>query len=187
MKILLINNGTKHLIKLKKAFSGNELRVIELDKIIKKHIDWAEGIVLSGGSYFSVKKHKKEFGKELELIKKSCKPVLGICLGFELIVVSFGGVLGKIKKKFEGFKKIKIIRRDPIIKGIGKSFKAYEGHKWIAQKTGQLVVIGKSNFCPEIVKHPTKNIYGVQFHPEMSGNKSSAYKIIKNFLKIAEG
>jgi len=179
-KILIINNHSKYLVNLIKEVG--DAKIIDFEKInyLNEKFDY---IILSGGNFLAVKNHKKEYSKEIEIIKKSKVPILGICLGFELINFTFGEKLAKESKWIKGKKEIRIVSSEKIFVGVPEKFKVYEKHRWIVKKNTFLKTLAVSANYVEAVKHPTKEIYGVQFHPEKMNNKINK-KIIKNFLEI---
>ncbi|MCK4996913.1 gamma-glutamyl-gamma-aminobutyrate hydrolase family protein [Candidatus Pacearchaeota archaeon] len=183
MKILLVNNHSKHLSELLNKLK--DVKVVDFKKLDLINYKKFDLIILSGGSSFSVKNHKEEYKKEIDLIKNSSRPILGICLGFELIAYSFNEKLEKMAKKKKGSEKIKIISEDQILKGLKKEFEVFEAHRWAVSKTKYLIPLAKSKNGIEIIRHPTKRIWGVQFHPEISKEKGYVGKIINNFIKVA--
>ena len=163
MKILLINNHSTHLKELISKFKN--VKVVDFEKIKKGEENKFDAIVLSGGSLFSVAHNKKRYSKELEIIKNYEKPILGVCLGFELINFAFGEKLELMDKIEKGKIRIKQISKDKLFNSIPKEFEVYESHRWIITKNRFLKSIAKSKDGIEAVKHPEKNIWGVQFHP----------------------
>ncbi len=184
MKILLINNHSPHLIELISKFKN--VKVVDFEKIKKGEENKFDAIVLSGGSSFPIIYYEKKYSKELDIIRKSDKPILGICLGFELINFAFGEKLKLMNKREKGKIKIKQISKDKLFSLLPNEFEVYGSHRWIVPKNRFLKSIAKSKDCIEAVKHPEKNIWGVQFHPEVFVKKSHAERILKNFLKIVK-
>jgi GMP synthase-like glutamine amidotransferase len=84
MNILLFDNGSKYLPRLKKLLNSfGKLQVInESEQLNSADTDFT---VLSGGHKFSVLSHPDYYQNEIDFIKNTNKPVLGICLGAELI------------------------------------------------------------------------------------------------------
>lgn len=180
MKVLLIDNHSKHINELLKKF--NDIEVVDFENIKLNSLNSFDLIILSGGSSFSVKNHSKKYSKELKLIKNTKKPVLGICLGFELICFVFGEELVKMKSKERGIISIRKYIQDPILNLIPNKFKVFESHRWVVKETKYLDKIAFSNDGVEIVKHHKKKIYGLQFHPEVFVKNGYGDKILKNFI-----
>jgi len=170
MRLLVINNKSNFIESLKNILSKYEVTIVPFNEISLDEIKKFDKIILSGGHSLCVKNHDKDYQKELEIIKKSGKPIFGICLGFELIGYAFGEKLEKIKD-------------DRILFGLNNRFEVYESHRWVIKNTNFLVPLAKSKDGIEIVKHPDKKIYGSQFHPEVFVEKTQGHKIIENFLE----
>nr|ARW69251.1 Anthranilate synthase component II [Polysiphonia sp.] len=160
-----------------KVFRNDEISTIEIDKLQPSHI------ILSPGP------GKPEDSRIcLEIVKKYANeiPILGICLGHQIIGYSFGGEIRKLTKPMHG--KISSINHNhiDIFQDVKKKFNATRYHS---------LIIDKKNFptCLEITAWTSDNIVmgcrhkiykklrGIQFHPESLWTESGT-SIIKNFL-----
>ncbi len=152
--------------------------------IPRKLDDDLDLIVLSGGHSSSVQNHKKTYRREIDLIQRSGVPILGICLGFELLVVAFGGKLERLPRREKGLKEIAFSRKSKLSEGVRSPFFAYEAHRWAAKEApAGLLKVAVSDDGIEIVQSRARKMLGLQFHPEMTSKKADAYRIIKNFLR----
>lgn len=113
-------------------------------------------------------------------------PTLGVCLGHQGIVVTFGGRIVRAKRLMHG--KTSLVRHDGkgIFKGVKNPIRATRYHSLVADKNSLprcLKVTAVSLDDNEImgVRHITHPIEGVQFHPE-SILTESGKKLIENFL-----
>lgn len=188
MKILLIDNGSKYLGKLRHLLldSGNEVKVEKWFAVNKEFAENFDIIVLSGGHQFSVLTNPDLFVNEIDLIKHLDKPIIGICLGFELIAYTFGANLTQSKKHEKGAFEIMPIKSGPIFAGINK-FEVFESHSLAVpdlKRNKYLTALAKSTYGIEIIKHKTKPIYGFQFHPEMFVDKLTGDNIFLNTLNL---
>jgi GMP synthase (glutamine-hydrolysing) len=181
MKILIINNGTYFLKELKAALKEHEVSVISFNKV--NQINDFDKIILSGGHKLNVENHSKKYKKEIDIIRSSSKPILGICLGFELIGKTFGEDLIKLEKREKEILNVKFIKKDKLLEGLNK-FKVFEDHRWAIKEVHFMIPLAQSKEGIEIIKHPKKETYGVQFHPEMFVNKTEGLTILNNFLKM---
>ncbi len=181
MKILIIDNGTSYIKKLEKLFKGHEISVVNFDSVSVKQAKQFDLIVLSGGHKYSVLNHQNKYRSELEIIKKANKPILGICLGFELIALNYDCQLKRLRVKEKGIISIELIP-DDITKDL-KTIKVFENHRWVIKDPGKLISLGSSKDGIEIIKHKTKPIYGLQFHPEMMRSNTTSRKLFSNILK----
>lgn len=113
-------------------------------------------------------------------------PVIGFCLGHEIIAVSYRS---RIKKLSEYQRKKEVVRitkaDDPIFDGINKKeISLVKRHSYhVSEIPSVLVSLAESDTSPnEVIKHKDKPIYGFQAHPEVSG--PDGIKIMENFFKI---
>lgn len=135
------------------------------------------GIILSGGSNFVDERY--DFIKGI--IKNTEIPVLGICLGSEYIVKTFGGEITHDVPEGEGFYDISVLKENKLT-GDKKILKSMDCHQHkITKLPDDFEVLGASLYSRyDIIKHKDKSIYGVQFHPE---NNENGKVIMRNFLK----
>ncbi|MFH0713813.1 MAG: gamma-glutamyl-gamma-aminobutyrate hydrolase family protein [Candidatus Micrarchaeota archaeon] len=185
MQLLVVNNHSKHLAELIDKLENIEL--VDFRKLGKINRNSFDAVILSGGSSLCVEGHDKQYSAEINLIKTCNKPILGICLGFELISHAYGEELQLLNHKAKGTFDITITARDALFEKLPEKFKVFESHRWVVPKTTALVTLAKSKNGVEAVKHPTKLIYGVQFHPEVLVEKSHAELILNNFIQLVPG
>ncbi|RJQ28094.1 hypothetical protein C4577_00065 [Candidatus Parcubacteria bacterium] len=182
MKILLIDNGSKHISKLKDLLKTYLVSTIPCNQVKIQDAIESNVIIFSGGSTNSVVGNDNLYKNEINIIKNINKPMLGICLGLELMTYAFGAKLEKLEAKKQEISQIKIIKKDKIVQGIENIY-AYESHKWVVKKLPQdFIGIAKSNDGYEIIKHKNKYLYGCQFHPEIINKKTNGHLILNNFL-----
>jgi GMP synthase-like glutamine amidotransferase len=182
VNILLFNNGTRHLKSLRILLEKYGSVTVTGDKaaLISPTVDL---VVLSGGHHHSIIHNPEIYQPEIEFVKSSTVTILGICLGAEIIAYSFKATLENLSAKTVGLKTIQVIKPDPIFTGIS-DFKVYESHKWaITKLSADLEGLARSNDGFEIIRHKTKPIYGLQFHPEMFESKSCGDEIFANLLR----
>lgn len=182
MKILIIDNGSSYLNKIKETISETSFDVEPFSNIDLEKIKNYDGVILSGGHDFPVVGNENKLADEIELIKNINKPILGICFGFELIAHIYKSELTRSKEKEKGILDLEILQNDPIFNNLS-NLKVYESHRWIVRNVGEdLLALAKSEDGIEVIKHKYRPIYGVQFHPEMFADYTCGQTIIKNFL-----
>ena len=187
MKILLIDNYdsfTYNLYHYISKFKKN-IDVIRNDKINGKTIlkKKYNKIVISPGPG-----NPNQAGNCLEIVKKVYKkiPILGVCLGHQIIGQVFKSKIIVAKKLMHG--KTSLIRhnRKGIFKDIIKTFNATRYHSLIIdRKTLSKDLLITAETKDKIIMgimHKKYNVHGVQFHPE-SIKTPEGMKILKNFLK----
>lgn len=192
MKVLIIDNYDSFVYNLVQligslntetyVYRNNEVKSDEIKKINP------DRIVISPGP--GNPKNPRDFGICSSILKNESKyiPTLGVCLGNQGIIHSYGGRIKKANIIKHG--KTSLIKHDKkgIYKNIDSPFSATRYHSLVGDK----ITIPK---CLEItatsiddgeimgVRHVKYPIEGVQFHPESILTKVGK-KILKNFLGV---
>ena len=186
MKILLIDNYdsfTYNLYHYISIFKKN-IDVIRNDEINSKDIlrKKYNKIVISPGPG-----HPDEAGNCLKIVKDVHKkiPILGVCLGHQVIGQVFGGKIIRAKNLMHGkISKIKHNKKG-LFKNIKNNFEATRYHSLIVDRKNfpkNLTITAETkNKTVMGLMHKKYNIHGLQFHPE-SINTKMGMKLIKNFI-----
>ena len=184
--ILIIDNETRFIKQLCSFLKreGFDYKIKDFRKVKLKDTKGVNAVILSGGIGIRYIDNSKEFLREVKVVKKTKLPIFGICLGFEVIGHAYGAKIKEMPHLEKGVIKIKIKKKDDIFRNCPKEMRIFEDHEWDIVKVGKnLEVLAKSKDGIEAVKHRTKPIYGVQFHPEITKN-NQGYKTIENFLQL---
>ena len=183
--ILVINNKTALLPEIRNWLKDVPYEVKERDENWGS-IESYSHIILSGGHDYSVTNHADFYKKELELIltfKEGSTKLIGICLGFELIAYAFGSVLELLPQRDIGDVEVKIIKDDPIFRGIQK-MRVFENHRWTIEKLGDnLEALAESKDGVEAIRHKELPVYGFQFHPEVPRDLEKGMLLLVNLLE----
>lgn len=185
MKTLIVDNGTKHLSRLKKLISNSSLEVVsysEIDTVDPKKFN---AVILSGGHNFPVYGNESQLQKEIDFIKNSEAKILGICFGFELIAQTFGAKLELMEERERGILDIQVLENSEIFADV-PNLRVFESHRWVVKEPiGDLIALARSKDGIEAIRHKSRPIYAVQFHPEMFLDKTCGDEIFFNFLNMA--
>ena len=187
MKILLIDNYDSFTYNLYHYFSSLKCKVevyrndkIKINKINKKKY---QKIVISPGPG-----NPNQSGFCLEIVRHFYKiiPILGVCLGHQVIGQVFGSKIVPAKKLMHGKTSNIIHSSKGIFRGIKKTILATRYHSLIIDRktiSKELIITAetKDNIIMGIM-HNKYNVHGVQFHPE-SIKTQEGMKLLKNFLK----
>jgi len=127
-------------------------------------------------------------GITLDIIDKNPNlPLLGICLGMQAIVQFFGGNIVRAPGIVHGKQDTISHTGEGLFCGVPQKFKAVRYHSLCAEKKSFPDVLDIEAFSSDGViqgiKHKSKNIYGIQFHPE-SYMTEYGDNIFSNFLAI---
>ena len=187
-KILLIDNYdsfTYNLYHYVSSFNKN-VDVKRNDKVNSKDIikNKYKKIVISPGPG-----NPDQAGNCLKIVKKFYNkiPILGVCLGHQIIGQVFGSKIIQAKKLMHGKTSLIKNKKLGVLKGIKSKFTATRYHSLIVDRatlSKDLIVTAttEDNIIMGLM-HNKYQIHGVQFHPE-SINTKVGMKIIENFVKI---
>ncbi len=152
---------------------------IDLDSI--KNNKSIKGIILSGGPS-SVYEDDSYF-IDNNIFDLSI-PILGICYGMQYIANVFGGKVKNTGSKEYGLAEIEIIGDSPLTKNTPKIQKVWMSHSdSIIDLGDQLELISKTKDHIAIIKHKNKEIYGVQFHLEVT-HTEYGMNMLDNFRSL---
>ena len=186
MKILLIDNYDSFTFNLYHYISSLKVKVdvVRNDKINTKQIlkKKYNKIVISPGPG-----NPNQAGNCIKIVKSLYKkiPILGVCLGHQIIGQVFGSKIIQAKKLMHGKTSIIFSKNLGILKNIPSKFEATRYHSLIIDKktlNKDLILTAKtSDGIVMGIEHKNYNIHGVQFHPE-SIKTPIGIKILKNFI-----
>jgi anthranilate/para-aminobenzoate synthase component II len=184
MRILVVDNvNTGGMHSLTNALKDYPHDLMRYNKISARALSKYDKIILSGGHAFGVLHPRAKYKKELEMVKRSRRPILGICLGFQLICRAYGAQMTDLKTYEKRVLRIKKLDADPMLKGVPESFLAFEYHRHLVTAVShELIPLAISNDGIEMVKHRSKPIWGTQFHPDKLVKRTTGRKILYNFL-----
>lgn len=109
-------------------------------------------------------------------------PVLGICYGLQLIAYKNGGSVDPATKREYGKAFLNVDQNDPLFKNVDSSTQVWMSHgdhlTKIPEGFHKSGDSGNSPLCA--ISNKERNIYGIQFHPEVH-HSSQGKTILKNF------
>jgi len=157
----------------------------EMNDIIKDNKEIIKGVILTGSELRISKPQKinKILDSILPLLELDV-PHLCICFGMQLLGLTYQAEIGSFNDTLKGNINIKIDIECPLFENLDVSQTVFVEHNdWLATTPifFNLIAFGTYNNITYGIKHKTKNIYGLQFHPEFSKNGITIYK---NFLKM---
>jgi GMP synthase (glutamine-hydrolysing) len=110
-------------------------------------------------------------------------PVLGICYGMQLACHLLGGHVKASASKEFGRALCRVTESNGLFAGVPSETVVWMSHGDQVQAVdGDFVPLAKTETCPvAAVRHQSRPIYGLQFHPEVSHTPAGAL-ILRNFL-----
>ena len=202
VRILIFDYGAGNLFSLESSLKRNGA-IVSIIKDFNNVTEDFDGLVLPGVGNFdpaivSINKCKRKF---LNYIDKNI-PVLGICLGMEMLFerseegnleglkIIKGNVLTLPKEMIKiphiGWNNLDIVNeKSKLFEGIPNSAWVYFVHSFYTLPKDVSIITAKSNYGISIPASIEKdNIFCTQFHPEKSS--ITGEKMIRNFIKICE-
>jgi imidazole glycerol-phosphate synthase subunit HisH len=198
--ISIIDYGVGNLRSVQKAFEAMGINAVITED--KKEISNSKALVLPGvGAFPDAMKELESKGITEEVLKaaKDGKPILGICLGMQLLFEvgyeietckglgliegSIHRIEGDVKIPHMGWNSLEVISDSGIIKNVTRDSYVYFVHSFYAKvrdRSDLNAVTFYGSEIPAIVSRG--NIFGIQFHPEKSGK--IGMQILKNFGEL---
>ena len=186
MKIILIDNYDSFTFNLYHYLSSlkTKVDVMRNDKITSKEIlkKKYDKIVISPGPGTP-----SQAGNCIKIVKTLYKkiPILGVCLGHQIIGQVFGSKIIGAKKLMHGKTSLILSKKIGILKNSPKKFFATRYHSLIVDKktfSKDLTVTAETKDGVIMgLMHNKYNVHGVQFHPE-SIKTPIGLKLLKNFI-----
>lgn len=195
-KIAIIDYGVGNLRSVERGLASGGATAVVTDSA--NAIENSDGIVLPGvGAFCDAMKQLKKFGK---ILKKNEKPLLGICLGMQMLFTEseedglhrglnlMQGRVVKLPTSVKipqmGWNSISIKRKSTLLKGIKNGEYFYFVHSYYAAPKED-VTTATAEYGVEFPAIVEKgNIYATQFHPEKSG--AAGLRVLKNFIGIVK-
>ncbi len=138
-----------------------------------------DSVILSGRRKNEKKTNEINSKIVIYSIKNNIK-LLGICYGAEILALTLGGTIRKISSLQKGNETIKISKENLIS---NDSLDVFESHRFeISKLPSVLVPLADSKNCKyEIIQYDKKQIFGTQFHPEMT---QDGHNLIEKFCSL---
>ncbi len=188
---LIIDNYDSFVYNIAQLVEENGSRpvVVRNDEISVSGIERVrpDRIIISPGP--GTPENRDDIGISVDIVKGlgSSYPIMGICLGHQIIGHAFGAKIRQASRIMHGkTSKIQIIKMDEIFSSIPDKFSATRYHSLVVSEVREpLEITAISIEDGEImaIRHRQNKIFGVQFHPESVG---TAYgkTILTNFMRL---
>lgn len=183
-QILVVNCASRRLRNIEMAVrdGGFEATTVDMDRLKEHGFNQYEGIIISGSPILLTQTDYTKHLEWFDFIRSIGIPILGICFGHQIVGLEFGA------RVFRGAEQrtkqaVEIVERDSLFRGIESNLILHEDHCEGITLPSSFDLLAKSDYYEvEAMKHKQRNIFGVQFHPEVSGEVGR--RIINNFLEL---
>ncbi|MBN2346547.1 MAG: gamma-glutamyl-gamma-aminobutyrate hydrolase family protein [Candidatus Aminicenantes bacterium] len=123
----------------------------------------------------------------LEFLQGNRRPLLGVCYGHQALARAFGARVQRGERKHLGDEEVLLNKTDPLLASFPHVFAMSESHEEIVARDndlerGFMVLAENREGLVEAIRHREHPFYGVQFHPEKSGELGIL--LLVNFLNM---
>ena len=201
-KIAIFDFGAGNLFNLHQSLLRNGAHTVDIIRTLEE-LEKYDGLVLPGvGNFDNAISSIQREALLLNMAVDNGMPILGICLGLEMLFnkseegildglkLLEGDVLMLPKKKVKvphiGWNNLRIVKRESnLLKGIPQDSWVYFVHSYHIEPEDKNLIAAIADYgsiLPVVIER--SNLFGTQFHPEKSGKIGA--QIVKNFIKICE-
>jgi len=201
-KIAIFDFGAGNLFNLHQSLLRNGAHTVDIIRTLEE-LEKYDGLVLPGvGNFDNAISSIQRDAVSLNMAVDNGMPILGICLGLEMLFnkseegildglkLLEGDVLMLPKKKVKvphiGWNNLRIVKRESnLLKGIPQDSWEYFVHSYHIDPEDKNLIAAIADYgsiLPVVIER--SNLFGTQFHPEKSGKIGA--QIVKNFIEICE-
>ncbi len=181
--ILIIDCGstkTKYIEQI--VYEFMDTKMISLFDFEKSLLDEVKGVIISGAPILITEVDTKPYLQKMDWIKKTKLPVFGICFGHQLIGLLHGALANRMREDRD-WQVVEVYEDCPLFGRLPNEFKMMEDHcEGISIPQGFQLVASSDACVNEAMQHHSKPLFGVQFHPETSGNHGVI--VLENFVNL---
>jgi GMP synthase-like glutamine amidotransferase len=141
---------------------------------------WGAAIVLGGAMNVDQEDEHPWLREEKEFLSDLLdrgSPLLGVCLGAQLLAEAAGGAAGRAERPEIGWHEVELTggtEHDPVIGGLPERFEAFQWHSYEATPPDEAVSLARSPVCVQAYR-AGERAWGVQFHAEVTQDTVSAW------------
>lgn len=183
MKVLLVNNDSDTWAELQELCQrcGWDVTSVPHGDLLGVSPLACDLVVLSGGWWYDdATQLVKEYAAELQLISTATVPVLGICIGMQLMHVALNQAVPLLDEPQSGFRDIALTPAGQRLFGLPEVIRVFKNHtRGIIEAGPEFDVLAHSPGNVEIILHRRRRLLGVQFHPESEDDDGRAVQLMK--------
>ncbi|RAY14641.1 aminodeoxychorismate/anthranilate synthase component II [Actinomadura craniellae] len=182
MRVLVVDNRDSFVFNLVQYLLelGADCVVKDRSAVTLADAEAVDGVLLSPGPG-----HPRDTGICLDLVRRTDRPLLGVCLGHQIIAVAYGATVSRAPEVVHGYTSAIHHSGAGLLAGLPSPFPATRYHSLavepgtvaapleVTARTADGVVMG--------LRHRTRPVEGVQFHPE-SVLSEHGHALLDNWL-----
>jgi para-aminobenzoate synthetase len=183
VKILLVNNDSDSWSALHDLCKRCdwEVTAIHHKELLTATVSEFDLVILSGGWWYDDEVELlTEYAAELQLINTSPIPVLGICIGMQLMHVALDQAVPLLDSPQSGFRNIQLTASGQKLFGLPDTIRVFKNHtRGVIEVDPEFERLAHSPGHVEIMLHRQRQLLGVQFHPESEDDPARAEQLLK--------
>jgi GMP synthase-like glutamine amidotransferase len=188
-KLLIINNDSDSWQDLLDTArdAGFEVATLHCKEVDADSAKGYDAVILSGGWWYDDEiQHLESYHGELDLLRTTEVPTLGICLGMQLMQMAHTGQVQLLDAPQHDLREITVEPAGRELLGWPETVTVHKNHTMGAIVVAPgFDVLGRSPGHIEIIKHHARPLLGVQFHPEI-GEKQARADMFRELVMAAE-
>lgn len=183
--ILIINCGSQKTPYIEQAVDLQmDFKTVGLFDATAESAKDVQGIIISGAPILITEVDTLPYLEQLSWILNANIPVLGICFGHQILGLLHDANAAR-QMEDRDWQTIEALEEHPLFDKLPMEFQMVEDHCESISVPRDFKLLAVSDVCVnEAMYHKTKSFFGVQFHPEVSGNQGTL--IIENFVNICQ-
>ncbi|ABL84025.1 MULTISPECIES: aminodeoxychorismate/anthranilate synthase component II [unclassified Nocardioides] len=173
---------TWNLVHLVASVTGGLPAVVQHDEVSAEEVLAFSHVVLSPGPGHPAV--PADFAVGGEVLRRAARPVLGVCLGMQGLVTTYGGTVGRVEPAHGEVARVTHDGRG-VFAGLPPSFPVVRYHSLAALAVPEVLEV--TAWAGDVVmgvRHRTLPLEGVQFHPESILSAHGA-ALVANFLGLS--
>ena len=183
--ILIIDCGSKKTVYIEECVDEfMDFQTVGILSLTNDHLKNINGIIISGAPLLITEMDISIYLEKVSWLKTIEIPVLGICFGHQLIGITFGA-FGSRMLEDRDWQTIEVYEPCVLFDKLPTEIEMMEDHCESISIPPNFRLIASSDACVnEAMQHNTKPLFGVQFHPEVSGNHGRV--LFDNFIRFCD-
>jgi GMP synthase (glutamine-hydrolysing) len=182
-KVAIVDCGSSKVPDIARVLAGlgTDPFVVQAYELAALLSDLPAAIIISGNPTL-IRDTGTHFLADFEPLQDLALPILGICFGHQVIAMLYGEevVTGKEDRSL---RQLDILQDNPLFDGLSGDDAFQEDHTEEVALPEHFIHLASSSHCfNEAMMHRDLPVYGVQFHPESSGD--AGRQLLKNFLSL---
>ncbi len=172
------SNKTKYIEQI--VYEFEDVKPVKLFDFTKEDLSGIKGVIISGAPILITEVDTEPYINQFQWIKESKIPVLGICFGHQIIGLIYGAFASRIKEDRD-WQTIEAFEDSILFNRLPNEVEMMEDHcETISIPAGFKLIASSDSCVNEVMQHSDKDLFGIQFHPEVSGNHGTI--LLENFV-----